>query len=227
MATDLVQIYNQALGVVGHRTSLSSPDEKDRGAELCNIWYNSARDQVLSAAQWPTANANKRLALVKERDTTAEWVTGDPDPGFLFSYAAPDDLIRPRFITTFERFKLGVDVDKKLIITDTINAILSYTMRQENFLLWGEELTQAIVHALAAHIAMPLVGRIERAKFAEAKANIFITQARDGASNTNSVQYDSVPSWIQARGTGFDAPLNRFIYPDGRLIDITESQLVS
>src|SRR5690606_14811865 len=159
MATDEVGIYNLALSEVGAKSSVASTTEKSRAAELCNMWYQTVVEVVLRAAPWPSATGVKRLALWKERDVTKAWVEGDPDPGWRYVYSTPSDMLRPRYLSTYDHFAISLYNDSQAIMTNMKKAILIYTKRQLQVQAWDPQLKMAIVKALAAHIAMPLQGK--------------------------------------------------------------------
>lgn len=226
-----VQIYNRALNAIGDKDNVAAVDEASRQAEVCNLWFGVVRDKVLAAAPWPVARSFHRLALLKERDDTLEWASDDPEPGFRFAYAAPSDMIRPRYLTTFERFSLslyndGIE-DALAIMANVETPILAYTKRQTTPGLWDIDLEMAITYALAAYISMPLHGKSARAKQALDQANALILDARIQQANSDDNQFDSVPDWIQARGFSGSSPLSRFLYPFGPMISASELPGVS
>lgn len=224
----VVELYNLALSSVGTKALVSSPDEASREAEVCTLWYATVRDSVLRAAPWSSARASKRLALQVERDVDEDWVATDPEPGWRFAYSTPSDMIAPRYLSNFDRFALAVSsTNSRTILTNTENAILVYTKRQEQVQMWDISLYLAVAYALAAHIAMHLHGKPDRAQLAQEKANAFIMQARLDAANAVQEQYQTVPDWITARGYAGAAPSVRFIYEYGPLIAVTDGVGVS
>lgn len=221
MATSEVEIYNLALSAVG-TGSVSATTEASREAEICRLWFGTVRDHVLRAAPWPSAKAHARLAVLAERDDTLAWVDGDPDPGFMYAYAAPSDMLTPRHLTDYSRFTLSVHGDVKAIMTNTEDALLYYTRSQTNISLWDVQLQMAIVFALGAMIGMPLHGKPSRVKTAQDQANALILQAREGEANTDNNEIDTVPSWLVARGYAENAPATRYYFPYGPMISTTE-----
>ncbi len=226
--TDLVTIYNRALSIAGTRTSVSAVDENSREAEVCTTWYSLVRDLVLGAAPWNEAKAYSRMSVLKERDTNVAWATDDPEPGYIYAYAAPSDMIRPRYLSSFEPFTRGIyNSVTDSIFTNTKDAILVYTVRQADLDLWRHDLENAVTNALGAAICMPLHGKPDRARFALEQANIRITAAIVANANTDEEQFESVPDWIQARGSALNNPVNRFIYPSGGSVNLQDLSLVS
>lgn len=227
MATSIVDIYNMALNAVGTRDDVSSPSENSREAEVCRRWYDNARDLILRAAFWPSAEAFSRLSVLAERDETEAWTSSDPAPGFRFAYAVPNDLLVPRYQADFGRFTFGVYGSQRAVMSNTEQVILAYTRQQTNVGLWDNALLMAIVYSLAAHIAMPLHGKPARAKSMADQANNLILSARELAANTGENQYDTVPDWIAARGYAKQTPDQRYLFPYGPMISVSELPSVS
>lgn len=217
MAKNLVEIYNLALSSVGTRASVSLPSERSREAEICNLWYPLVRDKVLRAAPWASARASELLAVKAQRVSGRLWQKGDPEPDWNFTYSLPADFLYPRYLQNFNQFFLADDNGQPIMYANVPNAILIYTKKQELPSAWDSALYNAIIHALAAHITMPLNGKVQTASFAMQKANEAIINARIETANENQIEYDSLPDWLIARGTNVSARPNRFIYQNGPL----------
>lgn len=219
MATSVVGIYNQALSIVGSSSVVADPNEPSREAETCTLWYQDVVDKVLEAAPWSSARAVFRLALKKKRDFTVDWVASDPEPPWTYAYAYPSDMIRPRFLTDFARFALGQTDGARTVLSDAVTPMLVYTMRQNIVPAWEPGLRMAIIHALAAHICMPLSGGLKKAELALNQANQQILDARLVQANTDFDRLESVAEWHQARGFGLSNQ-PKYFYPDGALFDL-------
>ena len=218
MVTSRLEIFNWALSIVGARDSITDADEDGREAEVCNLWYEGIRDDVLRAAPWPSATKVAKLALLSKRESD-EWTEGAPHPGHAFAYAYPNDMIRPQYLSTFAPFTTGlVEDDRPAIMTNEPNAVLTYTMRQTRVGLWEADLQLAIAHGLAAYICSPLNAKTERIDFAIQMANQKIMQARINAANQDMRQYDTSPEWFTARGYGEPQDRRRFVFPYGELL---------
>lgn len=229
MANDLISLFNIALSAVGTRQLASDPNEQSREAEVCRLWFPHSRDQVLRAAPWSSAKAAVRLPLLAEQ-TTDDWATGSPSPGFRFAYGLPADFLYPRSIYTYARFEIGIyapdvtSTPQPALFTDVEAPILFYTSRQTNLALWDHGLFMGIAYALAANIAMPLHGKAQRAKEALQQANDAILQARVQLANEDFVPLDHIPDWLSARGVSGPSLVNRFIYPVGPLLAVANVQ---
>lgn len=217
MVASEVSIYNLALNAIGARNNITSPTEQSREAEVCRLWYAAVRDQILAAAFWPEATKIDYLALINAQ-TDATWELGEPSPGYAYAYALPNDSLRPQFLTDGSRFIVTVGPNNQRVLnSNTQQAILSYTMRQEVIGVWSSELTMAIVYGLAANICMPLSGKTQRARAMMGQANELILSARVTAMNTDNQQLETIPEWIAGRGYGM-TPGTRFFYPFGSLL---------
>lgn len=212
-----------ALELCGSRSDVASTTEQSRAAEVCRLWFGPTRDLVLCAAAWNNATAYSRLALLSERDDTLQWDGSvDPAPGFQFSHEAPSDMLRPRYLSTYERFRSGTNGTKRVINSQTESPILIYTKSLENPQLWEHELAMAIVHGLAGRICAPLNGKRALAKDLIEQANVLLLQARASNANDNWESLETIPEWISARGAAYSGPTLRYYYPFGPMLALTE-----
>lgn len=218
MATDAVVIYNLALDAVGARITISSPVDDSREAEVCNLWFPNIRDLVLSAAPWPEATKMERLALLATQDNDS-WLSGEPRPDLLNSYATPADMLQPQYLSDYSKFTLqSYGAERKAIMTGATSPILIYTFRQTMVSMWSQGLQMAIMYGLAASICTTLTGKTSRTKTLVQQANDIILSAREAAANTSDERLDSIPDWIAARGYVGSIDQSRYFYPLGSLL---------
>lgn len=219
MAYTKIGIYNQALSAVGSDSPISGLSEKSREREVCDLWYNTVRDNVLKAARWPGLRTVSRLALISERDQDADWVATDPDPDWRFIYSAPDDMLHPWYMSDYSRFSM-TSRNSAIAINSTMeDALFLYSRREENPELWGSDVYEAVTYALAAAIAKPLTGKRSLANDNLQIANLKIDAARASAANEDNLPVDVMPDWLIARGvTGSPGGVSRYIYPYGPLL---------
>lgn len=227
MPATQLDVFNMACHAAGSRDDIAGINETSREAEVCRLWYDKVRDQILRAAYWSSAKAYARLALAKERNDTLQWAVDDPEPGFRYAYTAPNDMLAPRYESGYGRFTTGVYANQPAIYSNTEQMILFYTKREENVALWDAQLLMAISYGLAAHIAMPLYGKPSRARNAAEQANSLITEARISNANLENNQIDTIPDWIAARGYAGSAPDVRYYFPFGPMISVAELPGVS
>ncbi len=228
MTQSQTNLYNMALSACGARAKISAPTENSRPAEECEIWYESARQTVLRAAHWQSAKKFFRLGLLATRSDSSAWTTADPEPGRLYQYAAPADMLQARNLTTFERFSVGTDFNSlvRTIECDTEDALLHYTFDQTDLSLWDPGLYQAVAYALAAFIARPLTGKRARTQDIAAEANAIIREARAQTLNEQDGRIEFLAEWHEARGFSGGASKTKYIYPYGNLIAGTGASVV-
>lgn len=221
MISDKTALYNLALNAVGARSNIASPTENSREAQVCELWYSVVRDAVLAASPWPELTKLASLTLLDERDMEEDWVATNARPGYTFVYELPSDLVRPQYLTNFDRFLLtSYTDDARVLATNTEDAILAYTAGDVAFSAWSSTLSMAMVYGLAAHITLPLTGKASRSKLLADQANNLLWQARETAANSSNETFDHVPDWIAARGYA-DATVNAgYVYPMGQLLTV-------
>lgn len=223
MVPDEVSIFNLALNAIGGRSNLSSTTERDRGAEVCRLWYPVVRDQILAAAPWPSCKSFARLALLKQRGS-GDWVVGDPEPGYTYVFSSPNDMLHPRFLTDFSKFTMSAYPGNiKAVSTNILDPILCYTKRNYVVGSWESELQMAIAYGLAANIAMPVTGKAQRAQLMIQQANDLVLTARQNAANEGDETFETLPDWIAARGYSFQQTI-RYFYPVGALLTSANSK---
>lgn len=213
MAYTEITIYNQACSAVTTVSTIGAVDEDSVEAQECTLWYETVRDTILGAAMWNGTSKTARLAVLSERDNSEDWVIGDPMAGFTFAYERPSDMLRPRYLTSYAQFTLGLRSDVPAIMTNQEAALLVYTMRQTNPEFWDDDLRQAVVHGLASKIARKLTGSRSKMLDNFNLANEIILQARANAANQLQRTLDFAPSSLVARGATNLGPMSQYIYP--------------
>ena len=220
MAQNETSLYNLALSSAGTRSRISSPGEQSREAEICRLWYEPVRRQILRAAPWASAKAMSRLAL-KAEQTETDWIDGSPNPKFRYAYALPSKYLQARYLFDYARFDIGLlSSNETALMTSSENVVLYYTFDQTEIATWDADLYLAIALALAAYICLPLNGKTSQARSAQQQANGMIYSAREAAANESYEPVDMAPEWIAGRGSAYGSPGVRYIYPSGPLIAV-------
>lgn len=219
MSQTQVGIYNLALSAVGSRDTLASISENTPGARECNRWYEPVRRTAFRAAHWKSLREYSRLPLLTERNTAEDWVDTDPHPGWLYAYGAPNDMVAPRYLTTFQTFDSGIYASSSVqaIFTNVEDAVLCYTADRTDPSLWDNALYMAVVHALAGYIAIPVSGKRDRSRDLLDAANKAIAEARADTANAMERKYDTIPDWIASRGYSGGIASTRYIADYGPL----------
>lgn len=219
-ATSEVQIYNLALNAIGERSNISAPTDRTRGAEVCRLWYSLVRDAILSAAFWPEATKIAYLGVLNTWEGEA-WKEDNARPGYTYAYALPSDMLRPRYMTDFSRFLISTIDGQKVLSSNAENGALVYSTHLTDVATWNPELQMAIVYGLAANICMPITGKRSRALDLRNQANELITMARVSAANASNELHESMPDWITMRGYRGNVSGDRYFYPHGSLLTVT------
>ena len=213
MATDVVTLWNQAVSLAGGRGLISAEDESSTQADLCRLWYTTIRDNVLKAASWPSTKSWVSLALLATRDENVDWTAADPAPTWKYAYAAPTNMIAPHHLSTYARFERGLYDGQLAIFTNQPSAILHYLLKQSDVTKWDTGLESAVIHSLAATLAIPLSGKRTNAEYLASLAREQVLIAATDIANESDFLQDELPSWIEERGyEGLPTP-TRYIYP--------------
>lgn len=218
----VLDVWNQALSAAHARGRLSALDDVSPEQEVCAEWYGLVLGSVQSAAWWPSCKAVVRLAQISEAGD--EWTSGQPEPGYAYSYGLPAGLLHPWHLSDYSSFSLSYDTthSRQIISTNTEDAILVYARKNEDPAQWGDPQTRATVFALASHIAGPLTGQrslIER-NYQLAQGIIEAEQMRV-ANITEPDPRPSVP-WLAARGYRSYSTA-RYYYPFGSFLSPSPS----
>jgi len=217
--TSVVDVYNRALGFAHARSRVASVGENSREAQICNDWYGLVRDTVQEAAHWDFCRRIERLALLSERDFSSDWVLGDPDPQYKYTYALPDDYLRAWYLTNYAEFVIRFDSSRsrRVISTNVENATLVYATQNDIPSTWSSGHIMAVASGLASYITGPLTGQYNLIEFNLQRANRILEDAQAANINSEDFQLDSIPPWIEVRGYIDNAPRTRFYYPYGSL----------
>jgi hypothetical protein len=104
--TSPADICNQALALLGTRSTITDLNEDSNEARACLQFYDSTRRQTIRSAPWGIAKKFQTLTLWKSAPGTPEfvgtptpyWTDAYPAPGWNYSYLYPDDCLWMRFI---------------------------------------------------------------------------------------------------------------------------------
>jgi hypothetical protein len=213
MANSLTDLYNQAVSASGGEAEITDPTENSREANLCRLWYEVVRDNVVQTGPWSSAQTNKRLALFTERDVSKDWTSSDPAPGWLYAYALPSDLLRPRYLHSYAPFERQSIGGTTYIMTNQKDAVLHYTKRVEDVSKWDNELYLAVMYSLAAHISFPLSKKVTLQRELQAIAADRVSLAQMDVANEQHSRAEAMPLMLSVRGYGETPNQAPYSYP--------------
>ena len=191
-----VEICNLALSHIGASATISSLSEQSEEAFHCNLLYADLRDAVLRAHPWVFTTRHIALSDV-----------GDPPGNWLYRYSYPNDCLVAREILQtavpgdsipFE-VALGDAYNSRVILTDLDDAILIYTYKVTNPLVFDPLFVQALSWRLAAELCMPLTRDFKRMESAYQLYNGTLTEARRNDANESQVLKSREADWISGR----------------------------
>ncbi|MBZ5616238.1 MAG: hypothetical protein LAO23_19695 [Acidobacteriia bacterium] len=104
--TSEVDIANQALGLIGTRSTIASLTEGSPESIAANQFFDQLRREIIRMAPWNFAKNTNALALVCAAPGTPEnpsagtpqWQKGQPMPPWTYEYLYPADCVRPLWI---------------------------------------------------------------------------------------------------------------------------------
>lgn len=206
-------IFNGALSLVGVRNPLADIQESRPEAFQCRLWYRVSRDFVFRKAYWPTIRRTVALALVSENPGTGPWEAGMPPAPWRFAYAMPADALSIQHLfnaespsddnRTFTIERIGAT---KCVVTQIQHAVATYAQIVEDPNEWDVNLQVAVMHQLAANIALPLTVRPDLQQAIFQLAQFHITQALENSANADArATADPFVDSIQAR-SGMSVP---------------------
>lgn len=200
--TAVVDIWNQALSLVGVAREVADPDnETTNEASACRRFWSSVQLQVLRDCPWPRLTQTDALSLV----ATA------PNPRWGYIYRMPANVAAfrrvltdcsPRLETTETRipFVLGRDNTGDLIFTDAAAAFGEYTYRELN----TERYTPDMIEPMALLLASKIATRFgaDAMKLGGVALSLYdraISKARMAAFNEQKPDLNTVSDFERAR----------------------------
>lgn len=185
MANSAVDICNSALILVGAER-ISSLNESNRAARLCNEIFNTLRDHLLSEHPWNFAIKRQALA----QDAT--------NPAFDYSYrhSLPNDLLR--ILDT----NLGDATwarEGEYIVSNFTDVKIKYVARVTDISKWSEGYKEALSHKIAVYLAYALV---QSTTLSQALKNDYLVIMRNAkaqdAQEHGLIQVEA-DEWINSR----------------------------
>ncbi len=145
------EIANMSLAHLGVGHEISNIEtERSEEANAIKAFYNTDREFIQSDFPWPFLTRSANLGLVAE-DPTTEWD---------FSYRYPSNALKIRRIFSSLRndnrqsripYKIYSDAAGKLIYTDYEDAVIEYSIANNDEQKWPADFILAFSYLLASH----------------------------------------------------------------------------
>jgi len=220
MVQSVELVYNQALSLAGSKGQVTSASETSREAELCTVWYETVRDNVMKAAPWASLRQDARLVEAAERNWGADWVSGDPAPQFTWAFTLPANMLAPRFIHSGARFEIAPRSGILELMSNDETPILRYTANDVAVADWDQGLFTTIVTMLAYQISFELTKKVSLTDRLLQRAYASVLMQRAQEANEQQIQYRAIPEILTARGyDGFTSQL-AYYYPYENLLGV-------
>lgn len=186
MAIGEISIINHALALVSQPLIATRTDNSPQ-ARITNLMFPTARDEVLSMANWP--RATKRATLPQLAGTSPE--LDGLDGEFDYGYRLPPDLVR---ITSRTNIGSAFRIEGNTLFTDATSASIVYITNDVTYYGRDPLLTQCIYLHLASRIAKPLSADSASARDIAQKFEMAMDEARyknaTGGGTGNSFVYN-------------------------------------
>jgi hypothetical protein len=192
----VIRICNLALSAVGVQQEIASITEGSTEANRCDLWYETCRDMVLRAFNWPFARRYEALGLV-EADPNTEW-------GYAYRY--PSDCLAIRRVVGIGRsdptrlpYQISSDASGKLIFSDIEDMVILMTARIEDSEQFDPVFVSMLANLLGAKIGP---GLARDAKLVEQAYGAYLTElatARAEAGNEEGQDPLREAESVQAR----------------------------
>lgn len=194
---------NQAIGNIGiSKTIANLEQEQSTEARVCRTFFENTRDMILEEVPWPFAT---RFADLQD--------IGDPPAGWLYRYRYPNDCVTARqlIIDGYQAISVNsrpvipflVVEDEaaagRAIVTNQPNAILEYTARITNPMLYSALFIDAFAWALSVKIASPLSAAPGMAEKAQAAYNGALAKAAARSFNEAREEQSRESEFTRAR----------------------------
>lgn len=187
LTTDKVLICNQALLLVG-AGRIYDPDEVSEEARVCDVFFDTTLDEVITANNWNCARCRNTLALSPPH----------PSFGWTYRFSLPSDPYC-LFVTREDNSEPFV-VEGRYLLSDVSEVQIHYLRRITVMAELSPKLIECFIFKLAAKICIPLQGDIPLRNALENNYNISIMKSSGRESQEGDEQLEPQSgSWQNAR----------------------------
>jgi len=169
MSATKTQICNIALRQLGQYRIESFETENSTEAEMCRDLFNFMRQETLRAHPWNFATQTAELSQ-----------TSNTPPDWDYEYELPADCLRVLNIIGVESadpIKFEIRAARSLVC-DEDSVEIRYTQDIEDSSLFDSQFVTAFAYRLAAELAAPLTGSLQKEQALQNKFNAFLISAQ-------------------------------------------------
>lgn len=201
-ARTVENICNLALSRIGVRKLITSIDDSSAEAQACSAVYGIQRDVALQSFWWPFATKRVALAVLEtEEEQREEWE---------YVYTPPADLLAVQYVTSGLRggsvdsrisFEMESNLagDGQVLLTDQVDAVLAYTIQQDNAATYSPAFVDALAYLLAAELALPLAAKPSLEQANRQRYELALQRAKGAAMRERQEDVPGDPEAIAAR----------------------------
>lgn len=148
-----IEICNMALGFIG-ANHIADINENSPQAETCNLYYDTALEELLRAHPWNFAQQRERLVRVEMPDGL--------EREYSLAYAYPQKCMGIHFLmgvngVKSRRFGVYTGLTRPIVATDIGDAVAAYTKRIDDATFYDRPFITALARRLQCLIVKPLL----------------------------------------------------------------------
>lgn len=179
MTKTKLDICNMALAILG-QDYLSSLQEDNQRAVLCNQYYDIVRQQLLRAHDWGWARTKDKLVVLREEEDSPEYntIVYRKPAACLFVIRLYNEQLSRRFGDREFKLEYDSDIKQEVIRTRMEDAYVEYVRDIEDTSIFDSQFISALAAMLAHEIAMSLTGATNLSQLALQKYQLALNDAR-------------------------------------------------
>ena len=204
MALSKTAICNMALAKIGQQRIDDFASPTNKAGQLCQDFYEQARNETLAMFDWPRA---RKVLLLSQSSSDP-----DLDGKWDYKYSMPSDCVILRAVVDDNETKADFEVvweeyngeTSQYIYTDLDDAFGVYTFENDDPSSYDPGLSGLMVYVLATYLAMPVTGkeRIEAQMHTELERRISAVAKAIAAQESYVDSDEGKTSLVDAVSTG-------------------------
>jgi len=187
MAISVTKICNMALSKVG-ANRITSLEDGNKNAILCNEFYESTVDEVLRMHPWNCAIHRATLAALADA----------PDFGYAYQYTLPTTPYCLR-VLQMEYLDYEFKIEGRVLLTNEGTCNIIYIKRITDPTKFDSLLVEAIATRLATKLAYPITQSKTLTEQLAEEFKLVLSAARTADSQEGTVEVLDTSTWIDSR----------------------------